>query len=80
MSYRILFEGVCFTLSYSTHTWSAYVDANLLKIQNAKNEAYLLQRLNTFDYFETIVKSGFLWTLKNTWSEVIIGCMFGKLW
>ncbi len=36
MSYHILFEGVCFVLSYSTHVWNAYVAGNLLKIKNAK--------------------------------------------
>ncbi len=25
MSYHILFEGVCFVLSYPTHIWNAYV-------------------------------------------------------
>ncbi len=33
MSYHILFEGVCFVLSYSTHKWNAYVAENLLKIK-----------------------------------------------
>ncbi len=36
MSYHILFEGVCFVLSYSTHVLNAYVAGNLLKIKNAK--------------------------------------------
>ncbi len=39
MPYHILFEGVFVVLSYSTHIWNAYVDGNLLKIKNAKNEA-----------------------------------------
>ncbi len=38
---HILFEGVCFVLSYSTHIWNAHVAGNLLKIKNAKNEACL---------------------------------------
>ncbi len=39
MSYHILFEGVCFVLSYSTHIWNAHVAGNLLKVNNAKTEA-----------------------------------------
>ncbi len=39
MSYHILFEGVCFVLSYSTHIWNAHVARNLLKMK--KNEACL---------------------------------------
>ncbi len=39
MSYHILFEEVCFVLSYSTHIWNAYVAGNLLKVKNMKNEA-----------------------------------------
>ncbi len=38
MFYHILFDGVCFVLSYSTYIWNAYVAGNLLKIKNAKNE------------------------------------------
>ncbi len=53
MSYDILFEGVYFVLSYSTHIWNVHVTGNLLKIKNAKIEACLLQRQNTFNYFET---------------------------
>ncbi len=30
MSYHILFEGVCFVLSYSTHIWNAFVAGSLL--------------------------------------------------
>ncbi len=33
MLYYILFEGVCFVLSYSKHIWNAYVAENLLKIK-----------------------------------------------
>ncbi len=33
MSYHILFEGVCFVLSYSTHILTTYVAGNLLKIK-----------------------------------------------
>ncbi len=29
MSYHILFEGVCFVLSYPTHIWNAYGVENL---------------------------------------------------
>ncbi len=36
MSDHILFEGVCFVLSYSTHIWIAYVAGNLLKIKKTK--------------------------------------------
>ncbi len=36
MSYHILFEGVCFVLSYSTHIWNAHVAGNLLKIKTRK--------------------------------------------
>ncbi len=36
MSYHILFEGVCFVLSYSTQIWNAYVAGNLLEIKIAK--------------------------------------------
>ncbi len=32
MSYHILFEGVCFVLSYPTHMWNAYVAEIFLKI------------------------------------------------
>ncbi len=41
MSYHILFEGVCFVLSYPTHIWNAYVAEFFLEIINAKNEACL---------------------------------------
>ncbi len=41
MSYHILFEGVCFVLSYPTHIWNAYVAEIFLEIINAKNEACL---------------------------------------
>ncbi len=41
MSYYILFERVCFVLSYSKHIWNAYVAGNLLTIKNGKNEACL---------------------------------------
>ncbi len=41
MSYHVLFEGVYFVLSYSTHIWHAYIAGNLLKIKNAKNEECL---------------------------------------
>ncbi len=41
MSYHILFEGVCFVLSYPTHIWNAYVAEIFLEIINAKNEAFL---------------------------------------
>ncbi len=41
ISYYILFEGVCFVLSYSTHIWNAYVARNLLEIKNGKNEECL---------------------------------------
>ncbi len=37
MSYHILFEGVCFVLSYTTHIWNAYVAEIFLEIINAKN-------------------------------------------
>ncbi len=37
MSYHILFEGIYFVLSYSTHIWNAHVAGNLLKIKSAKN-------------------------------------------
>ncbi len=33
MSYHILFEGIYFALSYSTHIWNAYIAGNLLKIK-----------------------------------------------
>ncbi len=33
MSYHILFEGVYFVLSYSTHIWNAYVAGSLFKIK-----------------------------------------------
>ncbi len=33
MSYHVLFEGVCFVLSYSTHIWNAHVGGNLLNIK-----------------------------------------------
>ncbi len=33
MSYHILFEGVCFVQSYSTHIWNTYIAGNLLKIK-----------------------------------------------
>ncbi len=39
--YHILFEGICFVLSYSTPILNAYVAGNLLKIKSAKNEACL---------------------------------------
>ncbi len=41
MSYHILFEGVCFVLSYPTHIWNAYVAEIFLEIKNAKNGACL---------------------------------------
>ncbi len=41
MSYHILFDGVCFVLSYPTHIWNAYVAEFFLEIINAKNEACL---------------------------------------
>ncbi len=41
MLYHILFEGVCFVLSYPTHIWNAYVPEFFLEIINAKNEACL---------------------------------------
>ncbi len=36
VSYHILFEGIYFVLSYSTHKWNAYVAGNLLKIKTGK--------------------------------------------
>ncbi len=56
MSYHVLFEGVNFVLSYSTHIWNAYVSGNLLKKKNRKYEACLEQRQNTFNYFEKVTK------------------------
>ncbi len=56
MSYYILFEGIYFVLSYSTHIWNAYVAGNLLETKNRKDEANLQQRQNTFNYFEKITK------------------------
>ncbi len=38
MSYHILFEEVCFVLSYPTHIWNAYVAEFFLEIINAKKE------------------------------------------
>ncbi len=31
VSYNILFEGIYFILSYSTHIWNAYIAVNLFK-------------------------------------------------
>ncbi len=56
MSYLILFEGLYFVLSHSTHIWNAYIAGNLLKVKNKKNEACLQQKQNTFNYFEKITK------------------------
>ncbi len=41
MSYHLLFEGINFVLSYTTHIWNAYVGEIFLEIINAKNEACL---------------------------------------
>ncbi len=43
MSYHILFEGVCFVLSYFTHIWNAHVAENLLKTKKTRKmkHAYL---------------------------------------
>ncbi len=52
MSFHILFEGIYFVLTYSTHIWNAYVNGNLLEIKNRKNEACLSHRQSMFNYFE----------------------------
>ncbi len=36
MLYHILFEGIYFALSYSTHMWNAYIAGNLLKIKKTR--------------------------------------------
>ncbi len=36
ISYRILFEGIYFALSYSTGKWNAHVAGHLLKIKRRK--------------------------------------------
>ncbi len=40
MSYHILFGGIYFVLSYSTHTWNANVAGNLFKKTGKMKHAY----------------------------------------
>ncbi len=40
LTYHVLFEGVCFVLSYSTHIWSAHVAGDLLKKTRKMKHAY----------------------------------------
>ncbi len=47
MSYYILFEGVCFVLSYSTHIWNAYVAGNLLKIKKTLKMKHAYNKAKT---------------------------------
>ncbi len=42
VSYHILFEGIYFDISYSTHIWNAYGAGNLLKIKIMYVCMYLL--------------------------------------
>ncbi len=47
MSYHILFDVVCFVLSYSTHKWNAYVAGNLLKIKKTRKMKHAYNRDKT---------------------------------
>ncbi len=40
VSYHIFFRGIRFVKLYSTQRWDVYVDGNLLKIKNGRNEAW----------------------------------------
>ncbi len=44
MSYHILFEGIFFVLSYSTHIWSAFIAGNLLKIKKREKRSMSIKK------------------------------------
>ncbi len=63
MSYHILFEGIFFVLSYSTHMWKAYVGWNLLEIKKTEKMKHAYNKDKArHNYFEKIDVSA--WKLK----------------
>ncbi len=46
MSYHIFFEGIHFSLPYSTQRWNAYVAGNLLKITKREKRSIAITKMN----------------------------------
>ncbi len=74
MSNNIFYQGIHFTLAYSTQTWNAYVAGNLSKIKKpGKIKHAYIKRQYTFNYLEKMAKIWRFMSLRRPWKWVIIG-------